>query len=171
MAKTSSAISKSSSTIATSVLQLGAGDFGESAIGEHLFLQSTEGQLRSGQRHLESPHRGSGRIPDLGNKAMSLLVDSGANYLTLFDDHAAEVTSTPGVSVKAGAMDSWTKPEARTRMVRSLYLRTKLRFGTHHRRDVPRSACRYGRPHADSALPLHPDQSPGRVCGPQPIFP
>jgi predicted aspartyl protease len=88
------------------------------AVGEHLPLQL------SGVLHGQPTHNRlvvSGHIPELGDKPMSLLLDSGANGLILFQDNLA-----PGAgrqeSLHAGNFDQWVSSSAATRTVRSLNL-------------------------------------------------
>ncbi len=90
----------------------------ETAVGEHLPLEL------NGTYHGQ-PTRNrlvvSGHIQELGDRPMSLLLDSGANRVTLFQN-----TLGPGAkrdtSVNTGSFDTWISSSAETRMVRSLSL-------------------------------------------------
>jgi hypothetical protein len=88
------------------------------AVGEHLPLQL------SGTLHGQPTNNRlvvSGHIPELGDKPMSLLLDSGANGLILFQDNFG-----PGAgqqeSLHAGNFDKWESLSAATRTIRSLNL-------------------------------------------------
>jgi predicted aspartyl protease len=63
----------------------------------------------------------SGHIPELGDKPMSLLLDSGANSLVLFQDSLG-----PGAareqSLQAGSFNKWISSSAATRSIRVLSL-------------------------------------------------
>jgi Aspartyl protease len=94
------------------------GPMAETAVGEHLPLEL------NGTYH-GRPTRNrlvvSGHIRELGDRPMSLLLDSGANKLTLFRD-----TLGPGANqqepVSTSTFDKWISSSAETRMVRSLSL-------------------------------------------------
>jgi hypothetical protein len=82
----------------------------QTATGEHLPLKLT------GTHHGELTYNRlliSGRIQELGNATMSLLLDSGANQLTLFKDNLA-----PGANqaepVRAGNFNQWVGSSAVT---------------------------------------------------------
>jgi predicted aspartyl protease len=94
------------------------GSMAQTATGEHLPLQLTaiyHGKPTNNRLVI------SGRIQELGNATMSLLLDSGANQLTLFQDNLG-----PGVNVaepiKAGSFNQWVGSSAVTRRIRSLNL-------------------------------------------------
>jgi hypothetical protein len=99
-------------------LESAGGSMAETAIGEHLSLEL------DGTYHGQPTHNRlvvSGHIQDLGHKPMSLLLDSAANCVTLFQDslgpganHQARVTT--------GSFDKWISSSAETRMIRSLSL-------------------------------------------------
>jgi predicted aspartyl protease len=94
------------------------GSMTQTATGEHLPLQLT------GTYHGKPTYNRlviSGRIQELGNATMSLLLDSGANQLTLFQDNLG-----PGVNeaepIRAGSFNQWVGSSAVTRRIRSLNL-------------------------------------------------
>jgi predicted aspartyl protease len=94
------------------------GPMAETAVGEHLPLEL------NGTYHGQ-PTRNrlvvSGHIRELGDRPMSLLLDSGANRVTLFRD-----TLGPGANqqelVSTSTFNKWISSSAETRMIRSLCL-------------------------------------------------
>jgi hypothetical protein len=91
------------------------------AVGDHLPLQLTA------TYHEELTYDRlvvSGRIREFGDATMSLLLDSGANELTLFKDGvgSAENQTEP---IQAGSFDHWVTSSAATRRIRSLDLGAK----------------------------------------------
>ena len=94
------------------------GSMAAAAGGEHLPLQLT-GELHgrpTGNRLVVCGH-----IPELGNKPMSLLLDSGANSLVLFQGSLGP-GSTQQQSLQAGSFSKWVSSSATTRPVRLLSL-------------------------------------------------
>ncbi len=94
------------------------GSMAQTATGEHLPLQLT------GTYHGKPSYNRlviSGHIQELGNAMMSLLLDSGANQLTLFQDNLG-----PGANradpVRAGNFNQWVALSSATRRIRSLNL-------------------------------------------------
>ena len=90
----------------------------EAATGEHLPMQLT------GTYHGQPTHNRlvvSGHIPELGDASMELLLDSGANVLTLFRDSLGK-RSTPNETVRAGSFNRLVSLSASTGTVRSLGL-------------------------------------------------
>ena len=90
----------------------------ETAIGEHLPLQL------NGVLHGQPTHNRlvvSGHIPELGDKPMLLLLDSGTNSPTLFRDSlgAGAAEQEP---MRAGNFNQWVASSASARTVRSLSL-------------------------------------------------
>ena len=99
-------------------LEAPLGFMAEAASGEHLPVQLT------GTYHGRQTHNRlvvSGYIKELGDKPMALLLDSGANTLTLFQD-----TLEPGANqqtfMNAGSFNKWISLSAETRKVRDLRL-------------------------------------------------
>jgi hypothetical protein len=94
------------------------GSMAERAVGEHLPVEL------NGTYHGQ-PTRNrlvvSGHIRELGDRPMSLLLDSGATGVTLFQDSLG-----PGADqqarVNAGSFNKWISSSAETRKVRSLSL-------------------------------------------------
>lgn len=66
----------------------------------------------------------SGRIAELGDAAMSLLLDSGTNQLTLFKDHLGPGESQT-VPIWTASFSQWGTSEAAARRIRSLRLGSK----------------------------------------------
>ena len=94
------------------------GSMAQTAVGEHIPLQL------NGVLHEQPTHNRlvvSGRIPELGDKPMLLLLDSGTNIATLFRDSLG-----PGAAeqepMRAGNFNQWVSSSASTRTVRSLSL-------------------------------------------------
>ena len=90
----------------------------ETAIGEHLPLEL------NGMLHGQPTYNRlvvSGHVPELGDTAMLLLLDSGTNSPTLFQDSlgAGAAQQQP---VRAGNFNQWVSSSASTRTVRSLSL-------------------------------------------------
>jgi hypothetical protein len=99
-------------------LESAPGSMAEDAAGEHLPLQLTATLHGSPTRNRLVV---SGRIQELGDAPMSLLLDSGANQLTLFRDNLG-----PGENqvepISAGNFSQWTTSSAAARRIRSLNL-------------------------------------------------
>jgi predicted aspartyl protease len=96
------------------------GPMAQTATGEHLPMQLT------GTYHGQPTHNRlvvSGRIAEFGDTPMSLLLDSGANGLTLFQDSLGP-NSNPQQTVRTGDFDKWVTSSAAMRTVRSLSLGT-----------------------------------------------
>lgn len=101
-------------------LESAPGSMAETAVGEHLPLQLTA------TYHEKLTHNRlviSGRIRELGDTTMSLLLDSGANQLTLFKDDLGpgENQAEP---IQTGSFNHWVASSAATRRIRSLDLGT-----------------------------------------------
>ena len=99
-------------------LESAGGSMAETAIGEHLPLEL------NGTYHGQPTYNRlvvSGHIQELGDKPMALLLDSGANSLTLFQD-----TLGPGANQEAplstGSFNKWISLSAESRKVRDLRL-------------------------------------------------
>jgi len=98
------------------------GPMAETASGEHLPLQL------SGTLHGQPTHNRlvvSGHIPEFGETAMQLLLDSGANGLTLFQDSLEDsLGQRPNQpqTVRTGNFDKWVSSSVATRTVRFLSL-------------------------------------------------
>jgi len=82
----------------------------QTATGEHLPLQVTHNRLII-----------SARMKEFGDAPMSLLLDSAANHLTLFQDNPAPGASETE-SIKAGSFNQWVSSSAAIRRIRSLDL-------------------------------------------------
>ena len=94
------------------------GSMAQAASGEHLPLQL------NGIYHGQPTHNRlliSGRIQELGDAAMSLLLDSGANQLTLFEDNPGSAANQ-AESISVGSFNQWVASSAATRRIRSLRL-------------------------------------------------
>jgi predicted aspartyl protease len=94
------------------------GSMAQTATGEHLPLQLT------GTYHGQPSHNRlvvSGHIPEFGDTPMLLLLDSGANGLTLFQESLGQ-TSNQQETVRTGSFNRWVSSSAATRTVRSLSL-------------------------------------------------
>ena len=90
----------------------------QTATGEHLPLQLS-GTLHGRptyNRLVVSTH-----IPEFGDTPLLLLLDSGANYLTLFPASLVQI-STHQEGVRTGNFNNWVSSSAATRTVRSLSL-------------------------------------------------
>jgi hypothetical protein len=99
-------------------LESPGGSMAETAIGEHLALEL------NGTYHGQPSHNRlvvSGHIQELGDKPMALLLDSGANKLTIFQD-ALGPGASQGAPVNAGSFNKWISLSAETRKVRDLRL-------------------------------------------------
>jgi len=99
-------------------LEAPLGSMAETALGEHLPLQLSgtfHGRPTSKRLVL------SGHIPELGDKPMTLLLDSGANRLILFQSSLG-AGSNQQESVRAGNFNQWVSSSAATRPVRFLSL-------------------------------------------------
>ena len=99
-------------------LETPLGSMAETAIGEHLPLEL------NGMLHGQPTYNRlvvSGHVPELGDTAMLLLLDSGTNSPTLFQDSlgAGAAQQQP---VRAGNFNQWVSSSASTRTVRSLSL-------------------------------------------------
>jgi predicted aspartyl protease len=99
-------------------LEPAPGSLAETAVGEHLPMQRTasdHGELARTRPVIY------GRIPELGDASMSLLLDSGANQLTLFRDNLGPgaVQAEP---LSAGSFSRWVTSAAAARRIRSLDL-------------------------------------------------
>jgi predicted aspartyl protease len=99
-------------------LESAPGSMAETAVGEHLPLQLTgtlHGNLTRNRLVV------SGRIRELGDAPMSLLLDSGANQLTLFRDDLGpgENQAKP---ISAGSFSRWISSSSSARWIRSLDL-------------------------------------------------
>ncbi len=99
-------------------LEIPLGPMAQTATGEHLPLQLT------GTYHGEPTHNRlviSGRMREFGDATLSLVLDSGANQLTLFQYNLG-----PGASqaepIRAGSFNQWVAPSSSIRRVRSLNL-------------------------------------------------
>lgn len=99
-------------------LESAPGSMAETAVGEHLPLQLTATCLGKLTRNRLVV---SGRIQELGDTPMSLLLDSGANQLTLFRDNLGpgENQADP---ISAGNFSQWITSSAAVRRIRSLNL-------------------------------------------------
>ena len=94
------------------------GSMAAAAIGEHLPLQligELDGRPTSNRLVV------SGLIPELGNKPMSLLLDSGANSLVLFQGSLGPGTAQQQ-PLQAGSFNKWISSSGATRPVRLLSL-------------------------------------------------
>jgi Aspartyl protease len=99
-------------------LESPGGSMADTAIGEHLPLEL------NGTYHGQPTHNRlivSGHIQELGDESMSLLLDSSANSLTLFQDSLG-AGAIQKVSVIAGSFNNWIASSALTRTVRLLSL-------------------------------------------------
>jgi hypothetical protein len=99
-------------------LESPGGEMAEIAIGEHLPLEL------NGTYHGQPTHNRlivCGHIQELGDKSMSLLLDSGANDLTLFRDTLGSGANQQA-PLRIGSFNKWILSSAQTRKVRSLSL-------------------------------------------------
>ena len=99
-------------------LEAPLGSMAEAASGEHLPIQLTgtyHGQPTANRLVV------SGYIPEVGDTPMLLLLDSGANSLTLFQDSRGP-NSNQQETVQTGNFDRWVSLSAATRTVRFLRL-------------------------------------------------
>jgi hypothetical protein len=99
-------------------LESPGGEMAETAVGEHLPLEL------NGTYHGQPTHNRlvvSGHIQELGDKPMSLLLDSGASDLTLFRDTLGSGASEQA-PLRIGSFNKWILSSAQTRKVRSLSL-------------------------------------------------
>ncbi len=105
------------------ILQLApaSGALAQTLTGERLALHMDQANPGRG-----APNRLiiSGYVPELGAEAMTLLLDSGANYFTLFHDNLGALGNR-SEPVNTGNFGSWTKSEVSTRTVRVLRLGKK----------------------------------------------
>ena len=99
-------------------LESAPGSMAETAVGEHLPLQLT-GTLNGSP----TPNRLIifGRMREFGDATMSLLLDSGANQLTLFSDNLGPGASQ-AVPITTGNFNRWVASTVATREIRSLHL-------------------------------------------------
>jgi hypothetical protein len=99
-------------------LESPGGSMAETAVGEHLPLEL------NGTYHGQ-PTRNrlvvSGHIQELGDRPIALLLDSGANSVTLFQDSLGP-GANQAVPVNAGSFNKWISSSSETRKVRSLRL-------------------------------------------------
>jgi len=104
-------------------LELAPGSMAESAVGEHLPLRLA-GTLNG------SPTLNRviifGRIPELGEEPVSLLLDSGTNQLTLFRDNLGPGSYQPDL-VSFGSFSHWVTS---TQVMASTILSLKLGHGS-----------------------------------------
>ena len=94
------------------------GSMAQIATGEHLPLQL------NGTFHGKPTHNRliiSGRIQEFGDAAMSLLLDSGVNQLTLFEDNLGSGVNH-AEQIRVGNFNQWVASSAATRRIRSLSL-------------------------------------------------
>jgi predicted aspartyl protease len=99
-------------------LEAPLGSMAQTATGEHLPLQLT------GTYHGKLTHNRlviSGRMQEFGDATMSLLLDSGANQLTVFQDNLGSVVSQ-AEPIRAGNFNQWVDSSSAIRRVRSLDL-------------------------------------------------
>ena len=99
-------------------LESAPGSMAETAVGEHLPLELTgtlHGSLTRNRLVV------SGQIRELGNAPMSLLLDSGANQLTLFRDDLGPGENRAEL-MSAGSFSHWITSSATARRIRSLDL-------------------------------------------------
>ena len=99
-------------------LEPAGGSMAETAIGEHLSLEL------NGTYHGQPTHNRlviSGHIQELGDKPMALLLDSGVNSLTVFQD-ALGSGANQQTPLRIGSFNKWISSPAQTRQVRSLSL-------------------------------------------------
>ncbi len=99
-------------------LESSSGSMAETAIGEHLPLEL------NGMYHGQPTQNRLvvfGHIAELGDKPMSLLLDSGANGLTLFQDSLGPGANQQA-SLNTGSFNQWISSSAQTRKVRALSL-------------------------------------------------
>jgi Aspartyl protease len=99
-------------------LESAGGSMAETAVGEHLPLElngTYHGQPTQNRLVV------SGHIRELGDKPMSLLLDSGANVLTLFQDTLG-LGANQEAPLSTGSFNKWVSSSAETRRVRSLSL-------------------------------------------------
>jgi predicted aspartyl protease len=99
-------------------LESSGGSMAKTEIGEHLPLEL------DGTYHGQSTHNRLvifGLIRELGDKPMALLLDSGANRLTLFLDTLGSDASQQA-PVNAGSFNKWISLSAESRQVRDLRL-------------------------------------------------
>jgi Aspartyl protease len=99
-------------------LESSSGWMAETAIGEHLPLE-LDGTYRGQPTHNRLVI--SGHIRELGDKPMALLLDSGANRLTLFLDTLGPDASQQA-PVNAGSFNKWISLSAESRQIRDLHL-------------------------------------------------
>jgi predicted aspartyl protease len=99
-------------------LESPGGSMAETAIGEHLPLEL------NGAYHGQPTHNRlvvSGHIQELGDRPMSLLLDSGANGFMLFQDTPGSGANRQAL-LNLGSFNQWTSSSAETRKVRYLSL-------------------------------------------------
>ncbi len=99
-------------------LESAPGSMAATAVGEHLPLQLT-GTLNGSP----TPNRLIifGRVREFGDATMSLLLDSGANQLTLFRDNLGPGAGQ-AVPITTGNFNQWVASSAAIREIRSLHL-------------------------------------------------
>jgi len=94
------------------------GSMAQTATGEHLPLEL------SGTLHGKPTHNRlviSGHIPEFGDTPLLLLLDSGANFLTLFQANLGQ-SSNQQENVQTGNFNTWISSSAATRTIRYLSL-------------------------------------------------
>lgn len=98
------------------------GFLSQSLAGDHLLLHVDEANSgRNGLTRLVV----TGQIPELGNGEMSLLLDSGANCFTLFQDKLGPL-ATREDRVHTGNFGAWTNTSIASRTVHRLNLGKKV---------------------------------------------
>jgi predicted aspartyl protease len=122
-------------------LEVGLGPLAQTLMGEHLPLQLT-GTLggKPTQRRLIV----SGHMREFGDNPTSLVLDSGTNYLVLFQESLGPTSSDRQTSVGAAA----------TRMVQQLYL-----GGKHFSNVTAMAVSRHGEMDSDGLVPTSIFQS------------
>jgi len=97
------------------------GSLSQSLAGEHLLLHVDETNPGN-----SAPNRliVTGQVPELGNGEMSLLLDSGANCFTLFQDKLGPLAVRQD-GVHTGNFGSWTNLSVASRTVHQLILGKK----------------------------------------------
>jgi predicted aspartyl protease len=99
-------------------LEAASGVLAATAGGERLPLQ-LDGVLQGQPTHNRLVVTGS--IPELSEKPMTLLLDSGTNHVTLFQDHLGADTGYTQ-PMRTGSFGAWTTSVSTTRTFRSLKL-------------------------------------------------
>lgn len=99
-------------------LQSAPGSMEETAMGEHLPLQFT---ATNHEKLICNRLVISGRIQEFGDATMLLLLDSGANRLTLFKDNLDPTKNQPQ-PIRTASFNQWISSSAVTRSIRALDL-------------------------------------------------